>query len=128
MLSLDDELRWLLTRYLLVRPDNGEPWLFLSQTSNTKLDHKNINSICKNEFHPEYAKTEEYRPITSHFGRHRFSTWWRVEQDVNRELVKYMRGDSVEKGSLEEPIDSYLHTYYEDIEDLYRENIYRLGI
>jgi integrase/recombinase XerD len=39
-----------------------------------------------------------------------------------------MRGDSVEKGSMEELIDSYLHTYYEDIEDLYRENIYRLGI
>lgn len=39
-----------------------------------------------------------------------------------------MRGDSVEKGSMREPIDSYLHTYYEDIEDLYRKNIYRLGI
>ena len=45
-----------------------------------------------------------------------------------RELVKYMRGDSVQKGSMNEPIHTYLHTYYEDIEDLYRENIYRLGI
>ncbi len=27
-----------------------------------------------------------------------------------------------------EPIDSDLHTYYEDIEQVYRENIYRLGI
>ena len=35
-------------------------------------------------------------------------------------MVKYMRGDSVEKGSMDEPIDSYLHTYYEDIEPLYR--------
>ena len=128
MLPLDGELRRLLARYLLIRPENDEPWLFLSETSHTKMDHKAINSVWKNELHPEYAETEEYRPITSHFGRHRFSTWWRVEQDVNRELVKYMRGDSVEKGSMEEPIDSYLHTYYEDIEDLYRENIYRLGI
>ena len=128
MLPLDGELRRLLARYLLVRPANGEPWLFLSDTSHSKMDHKAVNVVWKNEFYPEYAETEEYRPITSHFGRHRFSTWWSVQQDVNRELVKYMRGDSVEKGSMHEPIDSYLHTYYEDIEDLYRENIYRLGI
>ncbi|MFC7081175.1 integrase [Halorussus caseinilyticus] len=66
--------------------------------------------------------------MTSHFGRHRFTTWWRVQQNANEELVKYMRGDSVRKGSMNEPIHSYLHTYYKDIEDLYRNNIYRLGI
>ena len=32
------------------------------------------------------------------------------------------------KGSMKEPIHTYVHTYYEDIEDLYRENIYRLGV
>lgn len=42
--------------------------------------------------------------------------------------MMYMRGDSVEKGLMRELIDSYLHTYYENTEDLYRENIYRLGI
>lgn len=40
------------------------------------------------------------------------------------ELSKYMRGDSTGKSSMKEPI----HTHYEDIEELYRENIYRLGI
>jgi integrase/recombinase XerD len=128
MLPLDDEVRRLLVQYLLIRPQNGEPWLFLSQRTHTKMDHKGINKVWKKELHPEYDETEEHRPITSHFGRHRFTTWWKVQQDVNRELVKYMRGDSVEKGSMEEPIDAYLHTYYEDIEALYRENIYRLGI
>lgn len=39
-----------------------------------------------------------------------------------------MRGDSVEKGSMRESIDSYFHTYYEDIKDLHRKNIYRLNI
>jgi hypothetical protein len=29
---------------------------------------------------------------------------------------------------MNEPIHSYLHTYYEDVEELYRNNIYRLGI
>lgn len=37
-------------------------------------------------------------------------------------------GEFVRKGSMNEPIHSYLHTYYEDIEELYRNNIYRLGI
>ena len=130
VLPLDDELRRLLVRYLLARPDNGEPWLFLSQKSHSKLNEKAVNKVWKDEFHPEYEETEQYRPVTSHFGRHRFTTWWRVEQDVNRELVKYMRGDKAGSKSVtnNEAIDAYLHTYYEDIEDLYLENIYKLGL
>jgi len=130
VLPLDDELRRLLIRYLLVRPDNGEPWLFLSQKSHSKINKKTVNKVWKDEFHPEYAETEQHRPVTSHFGRHRFSTWWRVEQDVNRELVKYMRGDKPGSTSANtrEAIDAYLHTYYEDIRDLYLENVYKLGI
>lgn len=130
VLPLDDELRQLLTRYLLVRPDNGEPWLFLSQKSHSKINKKTVNKVWKDAFHPEYAETEQHRPVTSHFGRHRFSTWWRVEQDLNRELVKYMRGDK--PGSISatsrEAIDAYLHTYYEDIEELYLENVYKINI
>lgn len=125
MLPLDDELRRLFVRYLLARPDNGEPWLFLSHTSNSQMDTKAVNRVWKNAFHPEYAETESTKRITSHFGRHRFSTWWRVQQDVNRELVKYMRGDKLGADS-REAIDTYLHTYFDDIEALYRENIYRL--
>jgi len=130
VLPLDDELRRLLVRYLLVRPENGEPWLFLSQKSHSKINKKTVNKVWKDALHPEYAETEQYRPVTSHFGRHRFSTWWRVEQDVNRELVKYMRGDKPGSRSAKtrEAIDAYLHTYYEDIEDLYLENIYKLGL
>lgn len=130
LLPLDDELRRLLVRYLLVRPDNGEPWVFLSEKSHSKVNKKVVNKWWKQELHPEYAETEQYRPVTSHFGRHRFSTWWHVEQDVNRELVKYMRGDKPGSKSTKtrEAIDAYLHTYYEDIRDLYLENIYKLNI
>ena len=89
-----------------------------------------MNKVWKDEFHPECEETDEYRPVTSHSGRHRFSTWWRVEQDVNRELVKYMRGDKPRSASAKtrESIDAYLHTYYEDIQDLYLENIYKISI
>lgn len=127
VMPLDDEMRRLLKRYLLVRPDAGEPWLFLSDTSHSKLGTAYVNAIWKSAFHPEYAETDEYRGVTSHFGRHRFTTYWRVECDVNRELVKYMRGDAVdEEAKSREAIDVYLHTYFEDIEELYLDNIYRL--
>lgn len=130
VLPLDDELRRLLTRYLLMRPDSGEPWLFLSLKSHSKLNSSSVSKVWKDEFHPKYGETEEYRAINSHFGRHRFTTWWRVERDVNRQLIKYMRGDKHNSmsGQSREAIDSYLHTYYEDIKDLYLEKIYKIGL
>lgn len=128
LLPLDDEMRGVLLRYLLIRPDNGEPWLFLSKQRHRKLRQMDINRPWKNAFHPEYAETEEYRPISSHFGRHRFTTYWRVEQDMSLELVKYMRGDRPGDSSSKTGIEHYIHTYYEDIEGLYREKIYKLGV
>lgn len=130
VLPLDDETRRVFLRYLLARPDVDEPWLFLSPERNEQLRPRDVNDVWKAHFQPEYAETDEHRAITSHFGRHRFTTFWRVEQDVSRELVKYMRGDKAGAGVGEDRggIDHYLHTYFEDIEDLYRENIYRLGV
>ena len=130
VLPLDDELRRVILRYLLGRPDAGTPWLFLSPERHEQLRGRDVNDVWKDHFHPEYAETDEHRAVTSHFGRHRFTTFWRVEQDTPRELVKYMRGDKPGAGAHEDRggIDHYIHSYYEDIEDLYRENIYRLGI
>lgn len=130
MLPLDDELRRALLQYLLVRPDNGEPWLFLSKNRRGQLRKNVINDVWKATFHPEYAETDEHRAVTSHFGRHRFTTYWRVEQDLNRELIKYMRGDTAGTATIEDrgAIDEYIHTYYEDIEPIYREKIYKFGV
>lgn len=134
LLPLDDELRRLLLRYLLVRPDNREPYLFLTLKTHRKIvpdgGSNTINDLWKEAFHPKYAETEKHEGITSHFGRHWFTTYWRVHQDVNDELVKYMRGDRVGGRSIDEQsaMDTYLHAYYEDIEDLYRKQIFKLGI
>ncbi len=130
VLPLDDELRHALLQYLLIRPDNGEPWLFLSKNGRTQLRQKNVNVVWKDAFHPEYAETEDFRAVTSHYGRHRFTTFWRVEEDLNRELIKYMRGDTAGSATLDDrgAIDEYIHTYYEDIEPIYRERIYKLGL
>lgn len=130
VLPLDYELRQVLLKYILIRPDINEPWLFLSKVGRQKLRYADINKVWKNYFHPEYAENERFRAVTSHYGRHRFTTYWRVEQDLSRELVKYMRGDTPGGSKLEnlDVMDEYIHTYYEDIETIYREQIYQFGL
>ena len=131
VLPLDDETRRVLLRYLLMRPDNGEPWVFLSHSFHGKLSNQGILDVWKDAFHPEYEETEQHRSVTSHFGRHYFTSFWTVEQEANRELVKYMRGDTTGGAVLDGPpgaIDTYIHTYYENIEPLYREHIFKLGV
>ncbi len=130
VLPIDGDVRAALVRYLLIRPDNGEPWLFLTKNQRGQMQKQDVNPIWKDAFHPEYAETEDYRAITSHYGRHFFTTFWRVEQGTNRELVKYMRGDTAGSATLEDmgAIDEYIHTYYEDIEPIYRENVFKLEI
>ncbi|WP_246308107.1 tyrosine-type recombinase/integrase [Halorarum salinum] len=126
LLPLDDETQQALVEYLLVRPNAGDSALFLSKNRHGKLRKKAINAVWKDAFHPAYAETEQHRAVTSHFGRHRFTTYWRVEQDLNRELIKYMRGDAAGSTDIEErgAIDEYIHSYYEDIESVYRNQIY----
>lgn len=51
-----------------------------------------------------------------------------VASERKRKLVKYLHGDSVEKGEMTEPINPSLHTYNEDVEDLYCKNVYQLAI
>lgn len=134
VLPLDDETRRALLRWLLVRPDNGEPWMLLSHNQHEKIGKQAVNDTWKDAFHPVYAETERHRAVTSHYGRHYFTTFWTVEQEVNRELVKYMRGDTTSRSTearIEGPpgaIETYIHTYYEDIESLYRDRIFKLGV
>jgi len=130
VLPVDDELRRLWIKYLLIRPDNDEPWLFLTKTNHTKVDDETVNNTWKRHLHPEYEETPHRRAVTSHYGRHRFTTYWRVEQDLNRELIKYMRGDTSAGGTTDPAggIDHYIHSYYEDIEPVYRERIYKFGV
>lgn len=130
VLPLDDETRRVLLRWLLIRPDTGEPWVFLSRQGHLQMENEAISGIWTDHFHPEYAETDAHRGLTSHFGRHRFTTYWQVEEEINRELVKYLRGDVTGGGVLDSrgAIDEYIHTYYEDVERLYRERIFKLHL
>lgn len=131
VLPLDDEARHVLLRYLLIRPDTGNENILLSKDHHETISKSAVNRAWKEHFHPEYAETERYQSVTSHYGRHYFTTFWTVEQETNRELVKYMRGDTTSRNPGDGPpgaIETYIHTYFEDIESMYRENIYKLNI
>lgn len=130
ILPLDEEMRRVFIQWLLVRPDNDEPYLFLSTSGHAQMERGGINRAWKKWFPDEYLEeTEHYKPVTSHFGRHWFSTYWE-HQGIPREELKYMRGDKTSKDSIDDndAVNDYIHTYYEDIEETYRNQIFKLGI
>jgi integrase/recombinase XerD len=136
VLPVDDELQRALQAWLLVRPNNDRPWVFLTQQTQTRLDPASVNRAWTDAFHPEYSGSDTARAITSHYGRHRFTTYWRIAQELPRELVQYMRGDVLGEQTTKagdpnrglSAIDDYLHAYYEDIESVYRDRMFRLDV
>ncbi|WP_434531166.1 tyrosine-type recombinase/integrase [Haloarcula sp. NS06] len=129
LIPVDDELRWLLLRHLLTRPQVNEPWAFLSRRTFTKMVPQGVNKEWKTTFHPEYAETDQNAPITSHYGRHWFSSYCRLAQEMEREQVQYLRGDRVQPlNEFPSAIDDYLHPNYALIEEPYRKHIFKLNI
>lgn len=134
MIPMDDELRRALKEYLLVRPDNGEPYLFLSKTSGKKIHKSNINEMWKKYFRPEYGEKKYRRAVTSHFGRHFFTTWWEHDdRDMSRRDIQYLRGDGKETdedGNVKkaDSMDQYVHRFYGDIEQKYLDGVFKFGL
>lgn len=126
LLPIDEEVRRILVRYLLIRPSVDDEHLPISQRHD-RPSGRHINNVWQDAFLPEYGETNEYRAVSSHFGRHYFTTYWKKEQGLQSELVQYMRGDRVgDPVSDGSAMHHYLHTYYRDIEDRYRKDIYQL--
>jgi integrase/recombinase XerD len=125
ILPLDDELRQILIQFLMIRPTVDLPWLVISERTYEKMDRTDcVNRIWKDHF-AAYNGSEDNRDITSHYGRHYFTTHWKIREDVQRELVQYMRGDKLGENN-GESIDTYLHTYYSDIRELYLNRVFKL--
>lgn len=131
VLPLDGDLRRILTQYLLVRPDNGEQSLFLTKSSNSKMERDDVNAVWTKYFPEKFLRTtDQYEGITSKFGRHWFTTYWKVHEDINRTKIKYMRGDKIRDNSIvgDEAINEYIHPHYNDIRELYLDRIFKLGV
>ncbi|GAA1341240.1 site-specific integrase [Streptomyces sanglieri] len=131
VLPIDNELKRLLVRYLRQRPPVEKPWLFLHPVNCGKISTQYASRrFWKGAFHPKYSETDMYRPVTSHYARHRFNTYWKKEVDINSEHLKYMRGDK--QGDInsdsKDVIYTYIHTYYTDIRDKYLKNIFMFNI
>jgi len=131
VLPVDNELKRLLVRYLRQRPPIEEPWLFLNPATCGEILTPYANRrFWKDAFHPKYSETEMNRPVTSHYGRHWFNTYWKKNIDINSEHLKYMRGDK--QGDLnfdsQDVIYTYIHTYYFDIKGMYLRDIFKFGI
>lgn len=131
VMPIDKELRPLLVTYLRQRPPIDDPYLFLNNSNGNQLNNNYLNRVIwKPNFHPEYAETEVYDSATSHYARHRFTTYWRKKIDANPELINYMRGarqSELETGS-PDVLNDYVHTYYSDIDELYLNHIYMFNI
>lgn len=130
-IPLDEEMRLLLLDWLLIRPDVDEPWLFLSQKQKGKIHRDNVNQNIWQKHFEEYEGDERRRPVSSHYGRHYLTTYLHERTSLTRAEVKYLRGDLQSSGDIEstrEAIDSYIHVYYDDIADKFRDEVYRLRV
>lgn len=131
VIPLDDETRRVLIDWLLIRPDNGSPYVFLTKKGK-KLDRNSLRHIWTNHWHPEYkyADDEEYRSISPHYARHWMSTWFRTKIDMAEMRVQYLRGDKTgpDIDSSRSAIHRYIQKHYEHVEEEYRKNVFKLGI
>lgn len=126
ILPLDDELKRVLLQFLATRPMVDSSWLILSQRTFGKIERSDrVNQVWRDYF-SEYNEVEQYRDITSHFGRYYFTNYWKVQENLPRELVQYMRGDKLGDNSGSESIDDYLTAYYEDIKDVYLNRVFKV--
>lgn len=131
IIPLDDETRQVLIDWLLIRPDNGDPHLFLTQKGKP-LDKDSLRYIWSKHWLPEYKfeEEDEVRSISPHYSRHWFSTWFRTKAEMAEPKVQYLRGEkmSSEFDGTRSAFHRYVHTRYADVEDEYRSSIFKLGL
>jgi len=129
ILPLDEETRQAIVDWLLICPDNGKDSVFFSDKGK-QLNRSDIYHFWKKYWWPEYEYDEDdyYDSITPHWCRHHFTTWW-SNQGVPETKRRYMRGDRTnEYNEQRSAMDNYVHEYFEDIEDVYREGVFQLRL
>ena len=92
----------------------------------------NLQYIWRKHWWPKYQITDddEKRSVTPHYARHWFSSWFRLQARMPEPWVKYMRGD-VQSSDIDNTRDAfhrYIHAYYEQIEDEYRDKVFKLDL
>ena len=131
VIPLDRETQAVLIDWLLIRPDNGDPHVFLTQKGKP-LERNSLRYVWTKHWHPEYKfdEADKYRSVSPHYARHWFSSWFRVHVNMPEPLVEYLRGDKAgyELRNGRAAIHRYIHTYYDDVKDMYEQEIFQLGL
>lgn len=144
VIPLDEETRKVLIDYLLIRPDNGNPYVFLTKKGKP-MDKGSLEYFWNqnwseyrfeddtegDEEEEDYLFAPSYRSIVPHWSRHWMATWLRTEEDWNESWIQYVRGDKMgptDVGTKRTAMHRYIHTHYHTIEDRYRKDIFQLGL
>jgi integrase/recombinase XerD len=59
---------------------------------------------------------------------HSLTTYLKVKQDVQGKRIDHIRGDTDGTEAPRDSIDHYIRTYYDDVEPIDRERIFKLHI
>ncbi|WP_340101462.1 tyrosine-type recombinase/integrase [Salinibaculum salinum] len=126
-IPVDEELAYLLCRWLAIRPDplsTADP-LFLSTSDRwgSRLTPDMVHHLVESHA----RETGWYRVgggpeenVTPHYFRHFFTTHLR-DRTGDRGIVKYLRGDVAN-----DVIDTYTHDWGSRVRDVYVANIYSI--
>jgi site-specific recombinase XerD len=128
IVPLDDELRHVLHRYLLIRPDSVSPAEPLFVSTKDQWGHRMkpewVRSIVtgharRHGWYRDGAGAAEN--VTPHYFRHFFTTHLR-DRTGDRGIVKYLRGDVAD-----DIIDTYTHNWGDRVREVYEANIYQIA-
>ena len=127
IIPMDEELIYVLTQWLAIRPDVHSPaeplFVDTGDSWGERLTPEDVRYRlrCKTTpfgWHQSGADASEN--VTPHYFRHFFTTYLR-DRTGDRGIVKYLRGDVAD-----DVIDTYTHNWGDRVEERYRENIYSL--
>jgi integrase/recombinase XerC len=124
---VDDELAWVLRRWLAIRPDpvSAADPLFVSTADEwgkrltPDMTHHIVERHAREAgWYRDGGGPEEN--VTPHYFRHFFTTHLR-DRTGDRGIVKYLRGDVAQ-----DVIDTYTHDWGDRVRQVYEANIYSL--
>jgi len=126
-IPVDDELRRVLVRWLLVRPDtpsSANP-LFVNTRERwgQRLRPEDVRYAVETharEFGWHRTGGGATENVTPHYFRHFFTTHLR-DRTGDRGIVKYLRGDVAD-----DVIDTYTHNWGDRVREVYEANVYSL--
>jgi site-specific recombinase XerD len=127
VVPVDDELKAVLSRWLLVRPDAHSPANPLFCSTTDEWGRRLTSAMVRRTVRTHASAAGWYETgasaaenVTPHYFRHFFTTHMR-DRTGDRGVVKYLRGDVAQ-----DVIDTYTHDWGGRVRSVYESNVYSL--